>query len=528
MQKQCGHEGTCACQGSEAPGQAQAFAPHPFSAQGTPAPPAWAAAPPRRRGRRPWFVVLGVFVVAAVVSATAIVTLQLSDGDAAAVAATPEAAAPPAGAAAPAPAPAPAPANAAAAGPRTLGDANLREGAVFVQSNDETANEVVAFARKQDGTLREVGRYPTGGTGTGSFEDSAQGIVLGTSDGEASPIQNVDRADLLFVANAGSGSVSVFRVLEGGLELVGQTPSGGKRPVSLTVNRGLLYVLNSGEEDRRLILGPTSALENCGHGDLPSVTGFRVGPDGVLQPIEDSTRQLSGRARSGCAQVSFTPDGRTLVVSERIASLPGQAKDGKGTFDLFDVRYDGTLGRKQQVDPSGAGPFGFNFTKDGKLVASEQNGGLANPGGGHAATYEINGDRTLKAVNGSVPNAQTDSCWVAITDDQKFAFVSSPFNGGIISSYRLGQDGSLTLAQPVATAPDGKDVNNDVVPEGTTDMTLSRDSQFLYQLNSFTGSLWVFKVGADGLLSYVEQHQVFELQPFGKGGEAAPFGIAAF
>ncbi|MDQ7808735.1 beta-propeller fold lactonase family protein [Amycolatopsis sp. A133] len=527
MQKQCGHEGACACQVSDTAGQAQAFAPHPFPAQGTPGPPAWAAAPPRRKGRRTLFAVLGVLVVAVVVAATAVVTLQFSGDDAAG--AVPVAAN---GAPAPAGPPAtpagPAPANAAAAGPRSIGDGNLREGAVYVQSNDETANEVVAFARKQDGTLREVGRYPTGGTGTGSFEDSAQGIVLGTSEAEASPIQNVDRAELLFVANAGSGSISVFRVQESGLELVGQTPSGGKRPVSLTVNRGLLYVLNSGEEDRRLILGPTSALENCGHGDLPSVTGFRVGPDGVLQAIEDSTRQLSGRARSGCAQVSFTPDGRTLVVSERIASLPGQAKEGKGAFDLFDVRYDGTLGRKQQVDPSGAGPFGFNFTKDGKLVSSEQNGGLANPGGGHAATYEITGDRTLKAVNGSVSNAQTDSCWVAITDDQKFAFVSSPFNGGIISSYRLGADGSLTLAQPVATAPDGKDANNDVVGEGTTDMTLSRDSQFLYQLNSFTGSLWVFKVGAEGLLSFVEQHQVFQLQPFGKGGEAAPFGIAAF
>ncbi|MBB5132305.1 6-phosphogluconolactonase (cycloisomerase 2 family) [Thermocatellispora tengchongensis] len=413
-------------------------------------------------------------------------------------------------------------------GVRPAGDADLREGAVFLQSNDPVANEVVAFAREADGTLSEVGRYATGGQGTGSFEDSAQGIVLGTADGEASPIQNIDQADLLFVTNAGSGTISVFRVLGGGLELVGQTPSGGKRPVSLTVNNGLLYVLNSGEEDRRLIVGPTTALENCGHGDAPSVTGFRVTPDGALQAIENSTRQLSGRGRSGCSQVSFTPDGRTLVVSERIASLPGQSRQNKGALVTFDVRYDGTLGRKQLNDPSGVGPFGFNFTRDGKLIVSEQNGALANPGGGNAAAYEINGDRTLRSINGSVANRQTDSCWVAITRDQRLVFVSSPFDGGIISSYRLGRDGALTLAQEVASAPDGKDRKNDRIPEGATDLSLSRDGGFLYQLNSFNGSLWVFKVNSNGLLTYVEQHQVFQLEPFGRGGEAAPFGIASF
>jgi hypothetical protein len=45
---------------------------------------------------------------------------------------------------------------------------------------------VVAFARSADGRLTEIGRYPTGGTGTGSFEDSSDGIVLGSADGESS------------------------------------------------------------------------------------------------------------------------------------------------------------------------------------------------------------------------------------------------------------------------------------------------------------------------------------------------------
>lgn len=409
-----------------------------------------------------------------------------------------------------------------------IGDGDLREGAVFVQSNDIAGNEVVAFARSGDGTLSEVGRFPTGGTGTGSFEDSAQGIVLGTADGEAAPIQHIDRADLLFVTNAGSGTITVFRVKADRLELVTETPSGGNRPVSLTVNNGLLYVLNSGEVDRRLLLGPNSALENCGHGELPSVTGFRVSGDGALEQIIGSKRLLSGQGESGCAQVSFTENGKTLVVTERIANGLGGTEDGEGVIVTFDVREDGTLGNKRLIDPTGVGPFGFTFTADGVLLTSEQNRGFYNPGGGAAAAYQFGAGSSLRPVGESIPNMQTDSCWIVVTDNQRFAFVSSPFGGGRISSYKVGDDGSLTLANPVATAPDGKDASNDAVPDGITDLSLSRDSKYLYQLNSFEGTLWVFLVNGNGTLTYIENHRVFNLEPFGMGGEAAPFGISAF
>src|SRR4051794_40006779 len=96
---------------------------------------------------------------------------------------------------------------------------DLRRGAGFVQTNDPTTNEVIAFARSDDGRLHEVGRYKTGGVGSGSFEDSAHGIVLGTTAGESSPQHNIDSAQLLYVANAGSDSISVFRVAADGLQL---------------------------------------------------------------------------------------------------------------------------------------------------------------------------------------------------------------------------------------------------------------------------------------------------------------------
>src|SRR5918999_6080359 len=105
---------------------------------------------------------------------------------------------------------------------------DLRNGSVFLQSNDPTNNEVVAFSRSENGKLREVGRYETGGVGSGSFEDTSNGLVLGSPSGEASPQHNLDSAQLLFVTNAGSNTVSVFRVNADNLELVDTIASGGE------------------------------------------------------------------------------------------------------------------------------------------------------------------------------------------------------------------------------------------------------------------------------------------------------------
>jgi 6-phosphogluconolactonase len=508
-------------------GQPQAFAPFPAPGAGTTEPPSWAVPQTRKRMRRGLTVVFAVLATAILVAATAFITSSIVDQDddpaisvadrAQSEAADQEAQ--------PAQQQEDPPQN-VPEGPQ--GAADLNKGAVYVQSNDATSNEVVAFSRAEDGKLTEVGRYETGGVGSGSFEDAAQGLVLGTASGEASPIQNVDQAELLFAANAGSGTISVFRITPTGLDLAGQVSSGGKRPVSLTVNNGLLYVLNSGEIDRRLVLGPDNLLDNCSHGDQPSVTGFRITGAGTLTPIENSTRTLTGRGSSGCSQVSFTPDGKTLIVTERTASLPDQTKNKKGVITTFDVRFDGLLGARRAIDPSGTGPFGFNFLKDGTLLVAEQNGALANPGGGGAVSYKVGSDKSLNPVNGTIDNGQTDTCWIVVTDDQKLAFAANAFSGGSITSYKVLGNGGLELLHPVATAPDGQDAKNDLVQDGLTDMALSRDTKFLYQLNSLDGTLWVFKVNPDGLLSHVETHQVFKLEPFGMGGEAAPFGISAW
>src|SRR5262245_28506477 len=174
--------------------------------------------------------------------------------------------------------------------------------AVFVMTNDAEENTVVAYERTQYGTLQSPHRYETGGRGSGGNIDplGSQGSLTLSDDGS-----------LLFAANAGSGTVSVFRVFGSRLALVDRANSGGSEPNAVAQHGKLVYVLNTAASS--------------------SVVGFRLF-DGKLVRIPDSRRFLSGNfANSG--SVAFSPDGRFLVVAERATN----------SIDVFRVQADGRL-----------------------------------------------------------------------------------------------------------------------------------------------------------------------------------------
>lgn len=413
---------------------------------------------------------------------------------------------------------------------------DLTVGAVFAMSNARAGNVVVAYDRNPDGTLEEVGRYDTGGTGSGSFEDSANGLVLATGAGEIGPNNLVepgqDGGQLLLATNAGSNSVSVFDVRPTGLHLLEVQDSNGEKPVSVTVNDGLVYVLNSGETNDSLFDAAGDVIANCTTGQRPSVTGFQLEESGELSPIAGSTRRL-GERTSGCAQVSFDPTGRVLVVTERLAQprrLRQQRSnverlDDEGVINTFVVTRSGRLGRQQIVDATGQGPFGFTFTKAGDLLTAEQFDGPDGPGLGAASSYLLQARGALLRSSPSISNGGTDTCWIVVTDDQKLAFTTSFFGDGRISSYQVDDIGLLRPIRPVAT---GADSVNDGVNMGASDLALSRDSAHLYQLNSLDGTVSAFANNGDGSLTLIEKETPFPQPAFGPGmGQGAPLGLAA-
>src|SRR5512142_1488522 len=112
---------------------------------------------------------------------------------------------------------------------------------VFVQTNELGGNRIAVFDRGTDGRLTQVGLYPTGGFG-GAAPPGSESDHLASQGSLAYDAQH----QLLIAVNAGSDTISTFRVHGDRLELTGVLGSGGQFPASVAVHDGLVYVLNSG------------------------------------------------------------------------------------------------------------------------------------------------------------------------------------------------------------------------------------------------------------------------------------------
>jgi 6-phosphogluconolactonase len=316
------------------------------------------------------------------------------------------------------------------------------EGAVYVQTND-AHNEVVAFARAADGALTRIGEFATGGKGLGMPHLTSQGSVVLT-DGRH-----------LLVTNAGSNDISLFALIPDGLQLI-ETVSSGEAPKSLDEHDGLVYVLNTGQ---------------------PGLAGFRL-TDDRLVPLAGSERTLSPNADP--AQVGFSTDGRTIVVTQR----------GTDSIVSFPVGADGLLGQPTEVASSGPTPYGFAITTDDVLVVTEAF--RAERGAAAASSYLLR-TASVDPVTASVGNGRSEICWAVATPDGRFVFTTN-FADGAVSRYAVGPDGTLTLEDAVAgTAVEGH--------TGLRDEALSADGNFLYAIDADARLLFGWAVGPGGSLS---------------------------
>lgn len=332
-------------------------------------------------------------------------------------------------------------------------------GAVYVQTNDASRNEVVAYRRAANGKLTVLGTYRTGGKGTGIPRLGSQGSVILSEDNR-----------WLLVTNVGSDEISVFAVASDGLRLVAKTRSRGDMPFSLALRGSLLYVLNAG-----------------GAGNIAA---FRLSRQGHLTHIPRSTRPLSGsvtgrRTAPDPAQVSFSPDGGRLVVTEKATNI----------IDTYTLVGHGLARGPAVHTSSGETPFGFAFRSDGIFVVTEAHNKAA--GEASASAYDLRGG--FRAVSASVRDRQTDVCWAVITGNGKYAYVTN-FGSGTLSSYRLAGNGDLTLLQAVAART--------ARAQGPRDQDFSGDGRYLYVIDvgfadPSTRAVNAFRVERDGGLDKI-------------------------
>ena len=333
---------------------------------------------------------------------------------------------------------------------------------VYTLSNQVSANTVMDYQRASNGTLTFFASYPTGGTGTGGGLGN-QGAIAMDEEGE-----------MLLAVNPGSNSISLFKIKENGLTLKSTVSSGGMRPVSITMEDDIVYVLNAG-----------------GTGNI---SGFKLNNNN-LTAIANSTRPLSSAA-SGAAQVSFVNEGKVLVVTEKATNK----------IITYTVNEWGLPGIMHSINSSTATPFGFDAGKNGNIFVSEAAGGAA--GASKLSSYHVNNNGSISLLTGSVGANQSAACWVVITNNGKYAYTTNTASNNL-SNFGINKNTGAISVNAAIAATTGM---------GPIDAALSNNSKYLYILNSVSHSIGVYKVDNDGSLSSV---QTVSGVPAGANGLAA-------
>ena len=339
--------------------------------------------------------------------------------------------------------------------------------AVFVQTDNAAGNTIVAYTRTGSGGLQQAGSYPTGGNGGAT---SGSVVVHLSSQGSLAYDR---RAGLLYAVNAGSNTITVFRVRGDWLFRSQVVSSGGQFPVSITFNGSQVFVLNAWGGS--------------------SIAGF-LQSGGYLIPVPAWTRDLGLGTSSSTiftgtpGQVGFTPSGSQLLVT---------TKNATNSVDVF---ADGVFGPSAQPTVNslpGTIPFGFTFDQYGHLA-------LVETGAGAVATFAIAHAGALTQL-GSAATGQAATCWITTAPE------------GTLYASNAGSATESTLA----TEPDGAITQLGTAPTdtGTTDAAVSSDGRYLYVQAGGPGTVDAYRIGSGGMLTQAGSVTV----PGGAGGE----GIAA-
>ena len=323
----------------------------------------------------------------------------------------------------------------------------FRTGKVFTSSNATAANEVLVYAADASGKLTFETRVATHGQGTGGGLGN-QGAVTLSGSGRH-----------LFVVNALSNTVSTFAVRRSGLQLESSVDSGGLQPISVTEHDGIVYVLNAG-----------------GAGN---VAGFR-NRGGMLSPIAGSTRALSAAGGTGPAQVGFNPDGDVLLVTEKATNK----------LTSYRVRDDGAIGAPVVSASHGMTPFGFAFDPRGHALVSEAFGGAAGASAVSSYGFDNASGAQPALISASVADTQSAACWVVVTPNGRYAYVTNT-GSNTISSYAVHSSGQIALQQASAAVSGGAPIDAAIAPGGRA----------LYVLNAGSRTITSFAIGKDGTLS---------------------------
>lgn len=335
-------------------------------------------------------------------------------------------------------------------------------GNVYVMDNNPAGNKVVVYGRFSNGALRKFGSIDTGGNGAG---DNAEADPLGSQE---SVVISEDKRSL-YVVNAGSDNISVFRLTRNGRPILIQVVSSqGDFPVSLTTDGDFLYALNSGSDG--------------------VIAGYEVLRSGRLALLEGSVRTL-GTGQEGFPEGglrNLAPGDIAFDTLERRLVIPfGRGPNlGDGVILTFSVNDEGMPSQEAIETPAlGRLPFSVDFTANGTALVVEALGLTAGePTGTSVSSFNFGSGALLEPI-GSVGIDTVTSCWVRSAHTTDLVFTSNT-GGGSISSLRVSRNGELTLLNNEAASGLGQ----------PTDFDLTDNDRFMYVTTSSDGGVAGYRV----------------------------------
>lgn len=394
------------------------------------------------------------------------------------------------------------------------------DGHLYMQSNG-IRNVVIHYVRSSDGTITEVERVPTGGSGSGVYKPvSGQESAPNAFEAAASVILTADHT-FLFVTNGGDNSVSSFAVgKDGKLDLldvkrtgnVVDGRSGTAKSLAYSEACGTLFVLHSfGPDHVRLMTvdaegsltaRPERYTANTADKPHRIPTMVVLTPDQKFLIVGTTFDEPAGTNPDGSPILWVTkPDGTKK-------SVASNAPDPDGVV-VFPVNPDGSLGDGIFQDGGGASPFYpafLNHRPDRFVIGQAVGDGVV------MATIDARGTiRTgplVKIDTGA--GLPSELCWLAVSPDDQWIFATN-FGYSNISSFRIDGDVISVAADPACPRVPGDGTFralNGTVSSGPSDNWITPDGAYLYQVYGNAAKLVGYAVGPDGSLNQVTSAEI--------------------
>ena len=322
---------------------------------------------------------------------------------------------------------------------------------VYTLANAAGPNQVATYLRASNGNLSREGRFTTGGAGLGAGLGSQGSLMFDA------------KSQRFFAVNAGDNTISMLAIdSDGNLSTLAMVPSGGKRPISITVHGTMVYVVNQGD------LTATAVNAN--------ISGFQI-QGNTLVAVASSTRALSGTTDVHPTDIAFSPDGKFLVVVERFGNK----------LDTFAVVGGAAQAGSFQAS-AGLQPFAFDWSPEGYLVVAEVGTGAATASS--VSSYSISAAGALVPVTSALPTGQAAACWLVMAGG--YAYVANAASANI-TGINVSETGVLTLHDVSGITA--------VTGSGATDLAVSPDRGYLYSLSGNPRTIGTFAIRADGSLT---------------------------